>query len=115
MLITCFQQSFLLKQPEASGFHGAGCAGRKPWRGPEKSDLFTCAVSASDVQLVTLVTYAAEHAKDILTLAVHAQIGEHVAFIDVCKESEPQSINCQNWKKEAYIFYPRIHVFLWLM
>ena len=68
----------------------------KKGRGPETSDLFTCAVSASDVQLVTLVTDAAEHAKDILTLAVHTKVGEHVAFIDVCKENEPQSINCQN-------------------
>lgn len=63
----------------------------KGGRGGSNGKKLTCAVSTSDVQLVSLVTDTAEHAKDVLTLAVHTQIREHVAFIDVCKERKPQS------------------------
>ena len=61
-----------------SGGGGGGGGG-----GGSTGDTLTCAVSTSDVQLESLVTDTAEHAKHVLALPLHTQVGEHVAFIDV--------------------------------
>jgi len=41
------------------------------------------AVATGTIQLVTFVALAAEHAEDILAMAEHAQITEHIALVDV--------------------------------
>ena len=42
------------------------------------------AVAARLVQLEALVADAAEHAVDVLALAEHAQVAEHLTLVDVC-------------------------------
>lgn len=41
------------------------------------------AITAGTVQLVALVTLAAEHAEDVLTVAEDAQVAKHLALVDV--------------------------------
>ena len=54
-------------------------------------DELTCAVSTCDVELVTLVTDTPEHAKDVLTPAVHTHIVEHVTLVNVCNGMKEES------------------------
>lgn len=45
--------------------------------------VYVGAVAAGAVQFIALVTLAAEHAEDVLAVAKHAQVAEHLALVDV--------------------------------
>lgn len=45
--------------------------------------VYVSAIAAGAIEFVALVTLAAEHAKDVFTVAENTQIAEHLALVDV--------------------------------